>query len=73
MIAYYVSDGIWPVNLVGTIHLMTADGKYLRQLSDDRGARDFEPDISPVGLAVSPTSKTAAIWGRLKKSASNVR
>ena len=72
MIAYYVADGIWP-DLRGAIHLMTADGKYLRQLSDDRGARDFEPDISPLGLAVSPTSKTAAIWGRLKKSASNVR
>ena len=52
---------------------MTADGKYLKQLSDDRGARDFDPDISPLGLAVSPTSKTTTIWGRLKKRASNRR
>ena len=27
---------------------------------------DLEPDISPVGLAVSPASKTATIWGRIK-------
>ena len=40
MIAYYVADGIWP-DLRGAIHLMTADGKYLRQLSDDRGAARF--------------------------------
>ena len=72
IIAYYVADGIWP-DLHGAIHLMTADGKYLRQLSDDRGARDFEPDISPLGLAVSPASKTTTIWGRLKKRASNLR
>ncbi len=73
MIAYYVADGIWPGNFRSAIHLMTADGKYLRQLSDGGNARDFQPDISPLGLAVSRTSKTAAIWGRLKKSASNVR
>ena len=73
IIAYYVADGIWPGNFRSAIHLMTADGKYLRQLSNDRGARDFDADISPLGLAVSPTSKTAAIWGRLKESASNLR
>ena len=72
IIAYDVLDGIWP-DFQGTIHLMTADGKYLRQLSDDRGARDFEPDISPLGLAVSSTSKTTITWGRLKKSASDLR
>ena len=71
IIAYHVVDGKCPDQ--PSIHLMTADGKYLRQLSDDRGARDFGPDISPLGLAVSPASKTAAIWGRLKKRASNVR
>ena len=73
VIAYYVLDGIGPGNFRGTIHLMTADGRYIRQLSDGHDARDFEPDFSPVGLAVSPASKTAAIWGRLKKRASNVR
>ena len=48
------------------IHLMTADGKYLKQLSDVHVGIDFQPDFSPVGLAVSPASKTAAIWGMLK-------
>ena len=72
-IAYGNWDGILDGNLLGTIHLMTADGKYLKQLGDVHDARDFEPDFSPLGLAVSPASKTAAIWGRLKKSASNVR
>ena len=71
IIAYDVVDGIWPDQ--ATIHLMTADGKYLRQLSDDRGARDLGPDISPLGLAVSPASKTTTTWGRLKKSASDLR
>ena len=73
VIAYYVLDGIWPGNFHSTIHLMTADGRYIRQLSDGRNARDFEPDFSPVGLAVSPTSKTATTWGRPKKRASNLR
>ena len=69
-IAYYVNaDG----GFHRTIHLMASNGRYIRQLSDGRNARDFEPDINPIGLAVSPTSKATAIWGRLKKSASNVR
>ena len=66
IIAFYVADGIWPGNFRSTIHLMTADGKYLRQLSDSGNARDFDPDISPLGLAVSPASKTTTTWGRLK-------
>ena len=61
-----------------TIHLMTEDGKYLKQLSDDHAGIDDHPDFSPVGLAVSPTavspaSKTATLWGRVKKRASNLR
>ena len=66
-IAYSVLDGIRHVNFRGTIHLMASDGRYIRQLSDDGNARDFEPDISPLGLAVSPNSVTTTIWGRLKK------
>ena len=70
MIAYYViEDG----DFHGTIHLIASDGKYLRQLSDARGARDFEPDISPIGLAVSPASSKVTIWGRLKKLKPNLR
>ena len=59
--------------LESTIHLMTADGKHLKQLSGDHDGIDDRPDFSPVGLAVSPTavsptSKTATIWGKLKIS-----
>ena len=70
-IAYYVIvDG----DFHGTIHLMASDGRYIRRLSHhSRNARDFAPDISPIGLAVSPASKTTTIWGRLKKSASDLR
>ena len=66
MIAYYVWDGILEGKLHGTIHLMTSDGIYLRQLSHGRHARDYQPDISPLGLTVSPASKTTTMWGRLK-------
>ena len=55
------------------IHLMTADGKHIKQLSTIREGIDYQPDFSPVGLAVSPTSKTTTIWGRLKKLTPNLR
>ena len=69
--AYMVSKNLGFAD--ATIHLMTADGKHLKQLSKVHAGVDYQPDFSPVGLAVSPTSKTAAIWGRLKKRASKVR
>ena len=69
-IAYVVSEGGF---FGAKIHLMTADGKYIKQISKVRNVGDDQPDFSPVGLAVSPTSKTAAIWGRLKKRDSNLR
>ena len=69
VIAYYVGNG----NLHGTIHLMAADGRYIRQLSDAHDTRDYDPDISPLGLAVSPASKTSTMWGRLKKVELNRR
>ena len=61
-----------------TIHLMTADGKHLKQLSGDHDGIDDHPDFSPVGLAVSPTAvspafKTATLWGRVKKLKLNRR
>ena len=68
-IAYNVSDNDGPP----TIHLMTTDGQYLKQLSVVDGANDFQPDISPVGLAVSPASKTTTIWGRVKKLLPDLR
>ena len=49
-IAYAVSNDIFPFK--STILLMTADGKYLKQLSDDHNASDAQPDFRPIGLAV---------------------
>ena len=68
VIAYYVWHGGWGHR---TIHMMASNGRYIRQLSDGRDARDYNPDISPLGLAVSPASKTSTIWGRLKKLTPN--
>ena len=63
-IAYVIANDIFFGG--ATIHLMTADGKYLKQLSDLHDGGDYQPDFSPVGLAVSPTSNKITIWGRLK-------
>ena len=71
-IAYVIFKGINVRPGRATIHLMTADGKYLKQLSDIHNGADYGPDFGPIGLVVSPTSKTTTIWGRLKKRASNV-
>ena len=68
-IAYFIAS--LKLRVKSTIHLMTADGKYLRQLGDGRNAVDYEPDFSPVPLSVSPTPHTATIWGRVKKLATN--
>ena len=69
VIAYYVWDG----NLHGTIHLIASDGRYISQLSDAHDARDYDPDISPLGLAVFPASNKSTTWGKLKKPAPNLR
>ena len=68
-IAYNVSDNDGPP----TIHLMTSDGQHVKRLSVVDGAYDFQPDIRSFGLAVSSTSKTTTIWGRVKKRAANLR
>ena len=70
VIAYYVWDGIGDHS---TIHLMASNGRYIRQLSHGGNARDFGPDISPLGLAVSPAFNKTTIWGKLKKPAPNLR
>ena len=72
VIAYAIFDDHFPRG-GAKIHLMTADGKYLKQLSKVGNEIDYQPDFSPVGLAVSPASKTATIWGRLKKTSSSSR
>ena len=71
-IAYVSSKGI-DVGVREQIHLMTAEGIYLKQLSDFHDGADYGPDFGPVELAVSPTSKTTTIWGRLKKISSSFR
>ena len=72
-IAYVIADNEFFRG--ATIHLMTADGKYIKQLSDHHDGIDKSPDFSPVGLAVavSPTSITTTIWGKLKKVELNRR
>ena len=65
----YEDDG----RTIPKIHLMTADGQYLKQLSHGHNGADYHPDFGPGGLAVSPTSNQITIWGRLKKLAPNLR
>ena len=61
------------VNPPAKIRLMTADGKYIKQLSDEHNGNEYYPDFGPVSLAVSPASNKATTWGRLKKLAPNIR
>ena len=72
-IAYVVWDNMLDNDAPSAIHLMTSDGEYLERLSVVDGAYDSQPNIRSVGLAVSPTSKTATTWGRLKKLAPTLR
>ena len=72
-IAYVVWDNMLDNDAPSAIHLMTSDGQYIKRLSAVDGAYDSQPDFRSVGLAVSPTSKTATLWGRLKQRASNHR
>ena len=66
-IAYVIFIQVDDGTLRRTIHLMTADGQYLKQLSENHDAHDYHPDFGPVGLVVSLTSNKITIWGRLKK------
>ena len=70
-IAYY--SGIVGENK-GSIHLMTADGKYLKRLGNARKGHDYGPDwFDPATLAVFPASKQVTTWGKLKRLASKLR
>ena len=54
-----------------TIHLMTAEGKYLKQLSTVHGGDDTDPDwFAPVGWSVSPAANFVTVWGKIKMPAS---
>ena len=59
---------------ISEIHLMTADGTYLKQLSGLHERGDWDPDwLDPAALAVSPAGNRITIWGRLKKLAHPLR
>ena len=56
------------------IHLMTAEGKYLKQLSDLHERGDYHPDwFDPATLAVASEGNRITIWGRIKRLASGLR
>ena len=70
-IAYASSNVGFPTG--AKIHMMTADGKYLKKLSKIHDGIDNQPDFSPVGLAVSSFSSKITTWGRFKELALNLR
>ena len=50
-----------------TIHLMTADGDYLKQLSVFKDGVESDPDwFEPPAWSVSPAANFATIWGEIK-------
>ena len=51
-----------------TIHLMTAEGEHLKQLSEEHNGSDTFPDwFAPVGWSVSPAANYPTIWGEIKR------
>ncbi len=70
-IAYVASKDLDP-DKRHEIHLMTADGDYLKNLSKGRRDSDSDPDwFDPVGWSVSPTTvNVVATWGKIKKPTS---
>ena len=72
-IAYVASKDLDP-NIKREIHLMTADGEYLKNLSKGRRSSDSDPDwFDPKGWSVSPTVNIVTAWGTIKKSTSALR
>ena len=58
---------------ISEIHLMTADGTHIKQLSGLHEREDSDPDwINPAALAVSPAGNRITIWGKLKKLTPNL-
>ena len=53
-----------------TIHLMTAEGEHLKQLSEEHNGNDTFPDwYAPVGWSVPPAANFVTMWGEIKKPA----
>ena len=56
------------------IHLITAEGEYLKRLGDVHKGGDSWPDwFAAASLAVPPASKQVTTWGKLKRLASKLR
>ena len=65
----YMSVGGFPIQKE-TIHLMTVDGKHLKQLSEEHTGSDTYPDwYAPVGWSVTPAASVVTIWGVIKRPA----
>ena len=59
---------VWRPGVRTTIHLMTANGDRLKQLSEDHDGYDTSPDwFDPAGRSVSPAASFVTIWGKIKK------
>ena len=57
-----------------TIHLMTADGEHLKQLSAEHGSDDTDPDwFDPRSWSVSPAANFITTWGEIKRLQSDRR
>ena len=53
-----------------TIHLMAADGEYLKQVSAEHGSDDTDPDwFDPEVWSVSPSANFVTMWGEVKEPA----
>ncbi len=51
-----------------TIHVMTSEGKHLKQLSENHRGNDTDPDwLNRKGWSVSPAANVVTIWGEIKK------
>ena len=62
------------VSLKSELHLMTADGLYLKPLSDSHRGTDYAPDwFGPAGLSVSSVGSHPTIWGALKEFGAQLR
>ena len=61
----------WVINLKRdqkTIHLMTSDGKHLKQLSENHHGNDTDPDwLNRKGWSVSPAANFITTWGEVKQ------
>ena len=59
---------------ISEIHLITAGGKYLKQLSQLHERGDYEPDwFDPASLGVTSKGNKITTWGRIKRLVSNLR